>query len=71
MSQLEQEVYRADGKLLHLAMYMETKGLMVQNIPPSQIFERFKELKNKVLMGSLTMEALEERIYKKYGVHSG
>jgi hypothetical protein len=57
-----------DQRIMELATYHETRGLMRRIMDPQILSERFVEFKGLLRRGSYTMKQLEDKVYKQFGV---
>lgn len=57
-----------DQRLLRLAEYDVTHGYMRMKVTPEELQSRFFELKGLVIKGEASLKALEDDVYKRWGV---
>lgn len=57
-----------DMKIMEMALYYETKGNTSPVLNQEIISKRFVEFKRYITRGSFTIEQLEDRVYKEFGI---
>ena len=57
-----------DERLMKVAEYEATHGYTKPKVTPELLQERFSEFKTRVLGGGLTLKALEDDVYSRWGV---
>jgi hypothetical protein len=60
--------YWNDKRLMDLATYYESQGLMYPIETQEQLSNRFIDFKRLIKKGSFTIDELEDRVYSKYGI---
>ena len=73
---IAQEAISNDNRLLNVARYILSKGSTI-DVPGGDrehkqlVWDEFTKLKGLVKRGTFTIDELEERIYRQYGIVSG
>jgi uncharacterized protein YktB (UPF0637 family) len=60
-----------DQRLMEIAAYHESRGMIRAIESPEKLWGRFAEFKQLVRRGSFTINQLEDRIYSNFGIMSG
>ena len=60
-----------DQRLMKLAEYAVTKGLVDLKVTPEDLQNSFTEFKALVKRGSFTLKDLEDDVYNRYGIQEG
>ena len=60
-----------DNRLLQIAFYHVTRGMLCAINDPQQVMERFIEFKGLVLRGESTLDQLENKVFGDFGIQNG
>jgi len=57
-----------DTRLLHVALYHETKGMRIKLKDPEHLMNRFSDFKGMVMRGECSLEQLENKVFEQNGI---